>query len=70
MTWTPSFSNRSRSHVTWVRAHAVRALFGVNYFGRSCCLNWKCYLLCLTRIVPATSSGGGGSGRVNNFETT
>ena len=25
MTWTPSFSNRSRSHVTWLRAHAVRA---------------------------------------------
>ena len=24
-TWTPSLSNRSRSHVTWVRAHAVPA---------------------------------------------
>ena len=24
-TWTPSFSSRSRSHVTWLRAHAVRA---------------------------------------------
>ena len=24
-TWTPSFSSRLRSHVTWLRAHAVRA---------------------------------------------
>ena len=24
-TWTLSLSSRSRSHITWVRAHAVRA---------------------------------------------
>src|SRR5437899_13062541 len=36
ISWTPSLSNRSRSPVTWVRAHAVRAARS-----RSSCIDRK-----------------------------